>query len=201
MIKKLLKVVIWVPSAVVALFACINLYIGYSATKSAPALIRQELSSIKKNQVAFATIPKISFEIKTAFATQDARPLLIERYFSRYSSPMSGFGEYIVKLSDAKNVDPYLVVAIAQQESNLGKIMPKDCHNAWGWGIHSEGTLCFDTWEEGISTFITGLADKYHAYGLYTPEQIMTKYNATSPDGAWAKGVAQFLDELNTGDF
>jgi hypothetical protein len=29
----------------------------------------------------------------------------------------------------------------------------------------------------------------------------MTKYNATSPGGAWAKGVNQFLEELQTGSW
>lgn len=201
MLKKLFTVLIWVPSAVVLVFGSIQLFISYSRTKAAPALIRQEISSLKQNRVGFAGIPNLSFEIKTAFATQDARPILIERYFTRYNSPMAGYGEYIVNLADGKGVDPYLVIAIAQQESNLGKLMPPACHNAWGWGIHSAGTLCFDTWEEGISTFIIGLADKYHAYGLITPEEIMTKYNANSPEGAWAKGVSYFLEQLNSGNF
>lgn len=199
--KKLLKVIFWVPSAVAVLFVGTQTYFSYSQTKDAPKLIRQEISSIRKNQIAFAAVPRIALEIKTAFASQDARPILIEKYFQRYGSPMAGLGDYIVQTADAKGIDPYIIVAIAQQESNLGKIMPPDCHNAWGWGIHSAGTLCFDSWQEGISTFTTGLADKYQAYGLVTPEQIMTKYNPTSPDGAWAKGVNQFLDELNSGDF
>jgi hypothetical protein len=110
-------------------------------------------------------------------------------------------GDYIVKVSDRFEVDPYLIVAIAQQESNLGKIMPPNCHNAWGWGIHSAGTLCFDSWNEGINTFVSGLSEKYLAYGLHTPEEIMTKYNATSPNGAWAKGVNQFLEELQSGNW
>ena len=132
---------------------------------------------------------------------EDARPLLINKYLKSYNSPMAGLGEYIVKTADHFDVDPYLVVAIAQQESNLGKLMPPNCHNAWGWGIHSAGTLCFDSWNEGINTFISGLAENYLAYGLKTPEQIMTKYNATSPGGAWAKGVSQFLDELQHGEW
>lgn len=110
-------------------------------------------------------------------------------------------GDYIVKTADRFNVDPYLVVAIAQQESNLGKITPPSCYNAWGWGIHTASTLCFDSWQEGINTFTEGLSEKYLAYGLKTPEEIMTRYNATSPGGAWAKGVTQFLEELESGNF
>lgn len=164
-------------------------------------LVRQEIVSFKNQPVTFAAIPHVAFEIKTALAQEDARPLVIERYLSDHHSPMVGLGDYIVRTADHFNLDPYLVVAIAQQESNLGKIMPPDCHNAWGWGIHSAGTLCFDDWREGINTFISGLSTKYLAYGLHTPEEIMTKYNATSPNGAWAKGVSQFLEELRTGNW
>ena len=137
-------------------------------------------------------LPVINIQIES----QDARPIIIKNYLHRYSSPLEPFANYLVTAADKYNLDYRLLPAIAQQESNLGKLMPPDCHNAWGWGIHSAGTLCFDDWREGINTFISGLADKYLAYGLNTPEEIMTKYNATSPGGAWAKGINQFLSEL-----
>lgn len=183
------------------LFITIFLFTLYSSTRGEPGLIRQEISHFKDSPITFASLPKIALEIKAAFATQDARPLVIQKYMKHYGSPMESYARYIVDVADAHNVNPYLVVAIAQQESNLGKLMPPNCHNAWGWGIHTAGTLCFDNWEEGINTFISGLAESYLAYGLHTPEEIMTKYNSTSPDGAWAKGVSQFLADLNSGSW
>lgn len=197
--RTILKLSLYFPISILFLVSLIMAYPKISRTQHISGLIRQELTSFKTDGVTFAALPKAAFEIKTAIATEDARPILIERYLSHYNSPMAGLGDYIVKISDRFNLDPYLVVAIAQQESNLGKLMPPSCHNAWGWGIHSAGTLCFDTWEEGINTFVSGLSEKYLAYGLHTPEEIMTKYNATSPGGAWAKGVNQFLDELHSG--
>lgn len=199
--KSLYKVVLWFPAAIFTLLFTIHLYSGLNTTKGIKGLIRQEITDFKNQPITFAALPKVAFEIKTALAKEDARPLVINHYLEHYESPMAGMGDYIVKVSDRFELDPYLVVAIAQQESNLGKIMPPDCHNAWGWGIHSAGTLCFDSWNEGINTFVSGLAEKYLAYGLKTPEEIMTKYNATSPDGAWAKGVNQFLEELQTGSW
>ncbi len=196
-----LKVVLWFPLTIFTLVFTINLYSSLKTTKGIHGLIRQEISDLKNQPITFAAIPRVAFDIKTAYAKEDARPMLINRYLSHYKSPMAGMGDYIVKVSDRFDLDPYLVVAIAQQESNLGKITPPNCHNAWGWGIHSAGTLCFDSWNEGINTFVSGLSEKYLAYGLRTPEQIMTKYNATSPGGAWAKGVNQFLEELQTGDW
>jgi hypothetical protein len=199
--KSLLKVVLWLPIAVFTLFFALNTYHHLGNTKGIKGLIRQEISDFKNQPITFAALPKVSFEIKTALAKEDARPMLIDRYLKHYDSPMAGMGDYIVKVSDSVDLDPYLVVAIAQQESNLGKLMPPNCHNAWGWGIHSAGTLCFDSWNEGINTFVSGLADKYLAYGLHTPEEIMTKYNASSPGGAWANGVNQFLEELQMGNW
>lgn len=199
--KSLLKVVLWFPITVLMLVFSINIYSQFSTTQGIKGLVRQEISDFKNQPITFAALPKVAFEIKTALAKEDARPMLIDRYLSHYNSPMAGMGDYIVKVSDRFELDPYLVVAIAQQESNLGKLMPPNCHNAWGWGIHSAGTLCFDSWNEGINTFVSGLAEKYLAYGLHTPEEIMTKYNATSPGGAWAKGVNQFLEELQTGSW
>jgi len=199
--KSLLKVVLWFPITILSLGFTITTYSKISSTRGMNGLIRQELADFKNQPVTFAALPKVAFEIKTALAKEDARPMLINRYLEHYNSPMAGMGDYIVKISDRFEVNPYLIVAIAQQESNLGKLMPPDCHNAWGWGIHTAGTLCFDSWNEGINTFISGLAEKYLAYGLHTPEEIMTKYNATSPDGAWAKGVNQFLEELESGSW
>ena len=199
--KSLFKVILWFPITVLTLVLTISTYSRISSTRGMGGLIRQELSDFKNQPVTFAALPKVAFEIKTALAKEDARPMLINRYLDHYHSPMAGMGDYIVKISDRFEIDPYLIVAIAQQESNLGKLMPDNCHNAWGWGIHSAGTLCFDSWNEGINTFISGLAEKYVAYGLRTPEEIMTKYNATSPGGSWAKGVNQFLEELQSGSW
>lgn len=199
--KSLLKVVLWLPATLLTLVFTLNIYSHLDNTRGIKGLVRQEIESFKSQPITFAALPKVAFEIKTALAKEDARPTLINRYLEHYNSPMAGMGDYIVKTSDTFGLDPYLVVAIAQQESNLGKLMPPDCHNAWGWGIHSAGTLCFKSWNEGINTFVKGLSEKYLAYGLRTPEQIMTRYNATSPGGAWAKGVNQFLAELQTGSW
>ncbi len=199
--QSFLKVILWFPLTILSLVFTISLYSRSANTRGMGGLIRQEIADFKNQPITFAALPKVAFEIKTALATEDARPIVINKYFSRYASPMAGMGDYIVKVSDRFELDPYLVVAIAQQESNLGKLMPPNCHNAWGWGIHSEGTLCFDSWNEGINTFVSGLSEKYLAYGLRTPEQIMTRYNSTSPGGAWAKGVNQFLEDLQTGSW
>jgi len=135
----------------------------------------------------------------------DDYPLIINNYLAKYQSPMTGMGEFIVakaeELGNRLPVDPtylaFLTIAVGQNESNLGKKMPPNCFNAWGYGIHSSGTLCFKNWEEGITKFMTGVAENYITKrGLDTPEEMMTMYTPHSPNGAWAKGVKQFMEDL-----
>lgn len=154
-----------------------------------------------KNAImAYAALPASVSEVRTQITTTDARPTAIEAYLKAYNSPLIGLAEYIVKTSDKHHLDPYLIVAIAQQESNLCKIIPNDSYNCWGWGIHSEGTLKFTSYQQAIQTVIRGLKENYFNKGYDSPEEIMAKYTPQS-NGSWAMGVNQFLAELQTGNF
>ena len=92
-------------------------------------------------------------------------------------------------------MDFRLLVAIAQQESNLCKKIPEGTHNCWGWGIHSKGTLGFDSYPEAIETVSQGIRRDYLNKGYTTPEEIMKKYTPSSP-GTWAFGVNKFLGQM-----
>ena len=86
--------------------------------------------------------------------------------------------------------------AIAFQESTLGKKMPKNSHNAWGWAIYT-GTNSgakFHDWKFAIETVAKGLKTDYIDRGLNTPEAIMTRY--TDSDGSWAFGVNFAIEEM-----
>lgn len=137
-------------------------------------------------------LPAVSDEIGAA----DSRPELIRQYLEHYKSPMVPYSDLIVQISDKYKLDYRLLTAIAQQESNLCKIIPPDTYNCWGWGIHSQGTLGFDSFQEGIEIVSKGLRANYLDKGLNTVPEIMSKYNSTSPGGAWAKGVSQFMTEM-----
>jgi hypothetical protein len=201
--KRILLLFAWIPTTLVTLFLSLQTYIHLSEIKDLQYLIKAEANSFSKASspfFAYAAIPRATEDIKTAILTGDARPVMINLYLDTFNSPMAGYGELILKTAEEYNVDPYLFVAIAQQESNLGKKMPDNCHNAWGYGMHSRGTLCFLSWEEGIDKVMKGLSENFLDKGLQTPEEIMQYYTPLS-NGSWASGVNQFIEELHTGNF
>lgn len=144
----------------------------------------------------YASLPSEFPKVSDAFESKDARSELIKQYLIKYNSPLIGLEEFMVTKADEFEMDYRLIPAIAQQESNLCKVIPPNTYNCWGWGIHSRGTLGFNSYEEAISTVMNGLKNEYINKGLTTPDTIWKKYTPSSPDGAWAKGVNQFMNEM-----
>jgi len=102
----------------------------------------------------------------------------------------------LVETADLYGIDWKLLTAIAMKESGLCKIIPEESYNCWGWGIHSAGTLRFDSFEEGIDTVSRGIRENYVDIGLVTIEEIMSKWIPHSPNGAWAEGVRLYMAEM-----
>lgn len=125
----------------------------------------------------------------------DARPILLREYLVKYKSPLADYADVIFELSQKYGIDYRLIVAIAQQESNLCKKMPPNCYNCWGYGIHSRGTMCFESYQVALESYAAYLKREYFDKGYKTVEEIMEKY-APHSDGSWAFGVNQFLDDI-----
>lgn len=138
--------------------------------------------------------------VETQIVGEDARPLIIKRYLEKYKSPLAPYSNLIFELSETYGFEYYWIVAIAQQESNLCKKIPENSHNCWGYGIHKNGTLRFDSYELALRSYAEYLKRQYFDKGLNTPELIMKKYTPSS-NGSWAFGVKQFIRQLETGDF
>lgn len=139
-----------------------------------------------------AQLPAVSGEI----GVDDARTEIVRQYLKSYNSPLLPFVNELIQAADKYNLDYRLLPAIAQQESNLCKIIPPESYNCWGWGIHSAGSLGFDSFNEGIETVAKGLKQNYIDKGYITVTEIMSKYNPISPGGAWGKGVEQFMSAM-----
>ncbi len=133
--------------------------------------------------------------VSQAIEAVDAREEIVRQYLLKYNSPLTEHAADILAAADKYELDFRLITAIAQQESNLCKIIPEGTYNCWGWGIHSQGTLGFTSFAEGIEAVSKGLRNEYINKGYLTIEQIMSKYTPMS-DGTWARGVNQFMTEM-----
>lgn len=161
------------------------------ASRELPTSLNRPVSGVK----VFASLPSSFPSISGQAEIGDARPEIIRQYLSEYNSPLEPYAETIITAADKYELDYRLLTAIAQQESNLCKKIPAGSYNCWGWGVHSEGTLKFDSYSEAIWMVSKGLKEEYVNKGYVTPEEIMAKYTPLSP-GSWAFGVEKFMTQL-----
>lgn len=143
----------------------------------------------------YASLPNKTSSVSAEIGASDARPEIVKKYLDSYNSPLSPFADFIVQTSDKYSLDFRLTTAIAQQESNLCKIIPPGSYNCWGWGITSVGTLGFNSYQQGIDEVSQGLREEYLNKGYTTVEDIMSKYTPQS-NGSWAAGVNEFMSEM-----
>lgn len=133
----------------------------------------------------------------------DARAIILQQFFERYKSPLAqegGFAQVLVDIADKHGLDFRLLPAIAMKESGLCRVIPVDSYNCLGLGVHSRGTWTFDSYEENFRAAASILKRNYVDQGLITPEEIMSKYTPSSPNGEWARGVNQFMSEMRYND-
>lgn len=157
--------------------------------------IRQQVVYPKSGARVFASLPTDLPAISGDVVSADARAELVRQYLEAYGSPLEPYSKLIVDTADKYQLDYRLLTAIAQQESNLCKIIPPGSYNCWGWGIHSAGTLGFTSFEEGIEIVSRGLREEYLNKGFTSIEEIMSKYTPLSK-GSWAYGVNKFMSEM-----
>ncbi len=156
-----------------------------------PTYVRPYESGVK----VFASLPANFPSVSGYVNVGDARIELVRQYLASYKSPLEPYASLLVAAADKYGLDFRLTTAIAQQESNLCKLIPPGSNNCWGWGIHSEGTLGFSSFAEGIEEVSRGLREEYLNKGYQTVEEIMSKYTPLSP-GSWAIGVNKFMSEM-----
>jgi hypothetical protein len=150
-------------------------------------------------QVLSSTDENILFpNLFGTFGITDARVYIIRNYLKKYSSPLEPFAQTLINASDKYALDYRLLVAIAQQESNLCKKIPEGSHNCWGFGIYEDKVTRFDNYPQAIEIVAKTLKTNYVDRGLDSPEEIMAKYTPPSLEkgGPWAKSVNLFMTDL-----
>lgn len=193
--KRLGSTFLWFSITNLTLFLSLSFYFNLASQTNnsfRPTMIENTTNTITSHAILPQVLGSFTYKVKA----NDAIPEIIKNYLQKYDSPLLPYSNYLVKTARDHGLDPRLLVAIAQQESNLCKKIPKDTHNCWGWGIHTQGTLGFSNYKEAINIVSKGLSQNYLGKGLITPNEIMAIYTPKS-DGSWARGVQQFLDEMN----
>lgn len=146
----------------------------------------------------YQALPQTQSEITDTIQVQDGRVKIVEDFFSDYNSNLKPHAQTFIDVADKHHIDYRLLPAIAMQESNGGKKMPKDSFNPFGFGIYGSKILKFESFDEAIEVVGESLRVDYIDQGLKTPFEIMSKYTppSLSKGNAWAKGVSSFMEEL-----
>lgn len=156
-------------------------------TEQIPANTTTRVLAAADNQ----EFPSVSSNIVLA----DGRSQILKNYLVKVDSELAPYTDLLVSTADKYGLDYRLLTAIAIKESGACRIIPPGGHNCWGWGIHSAGTLGFDSYEEAIETVSKGLKEKYIDQGYITPDQIMKKY-AHKDSTTWGPDVAAYMAAL-----
>ena len=170
---------------------------SFKSNTTAKEVLRNEnlLVSPQSGIKVYASLPIKFPSVSEEITSSDARPEILRQYMESYGSPLAPFSNLIVQTADKYSLDFRLITAIAQQESNICKIIPPGSYNCWGWGIHKNGSLGFKSFDEGIEEVSNGLRTDYLNKGYNTIEEIMEKYTPQS-EGSWAQGVNEFMTEM-----
>lgn len=194
----------------VTLLANINLVVAWFAASTVALvfafIFSLYLSSVKilsfsangQNFKAYAALPRSEAFISDDIGYIDGRAKIIEDFFKAYKSPLADYGSHFIQVADKYQLDWKLLPSIAMQESNGGKKVINNSFNPFGYGIYGALVIRFNSWDEAIERVGRALREDYLNKGLKTPFEIMTKYTPPSleKDGAWAKGVSSFMEEL-----
>lgn len=183
--------------------APLTIFISFLSLLSISANTTSHNFSLQKNLLdaprfgaqVYAALPNQQAIVSGGAIAEDARAEIVRQYLEKYNSPLEPYSQLLVAASDEYGLDWRLLVAIAQQESNLCKKVPDGTFNCWGWGVHSRGTLGFSDYPTAIETVAKGIKEDYLDKGYDTVDEMMTKYTPLS-SGSWAFGVNQFMSEM-----
>lgn len=149
--------------------------------------------SVRNDQYITAAAPLVLGAIESEVKLTDSRADTLRHFFRKHNSPLYDYADIFVSEADAQGLDYRLLPAIAMQESNLGRKMPENSFNPFGWGITGQKVLRFTSYEEAIKTVAKGIREQYvDRRGLKTASEIMRVYTPAST-GTWAYAVNYFM--------
>lgn len=179
-----------------ALFSTSLSLIAISNSKiSKNSLLENRSTNSRASAQVYASFPEEFPSISTKILPGDARAEIIKNFTQKYRSPLSEYAEKIIEEADKNGIDWRLITAIAMKESGLCRNIPNESFNCWGWGIHSQGVLKFDSYAQGIEVVSRGLRKDYIEKGYVTVDEIMEKY-AHPSSTTWAQDVLYYMQQI-----
>ncbi len=139
--------------------------------------------------------------VESNLETQDGRAEIVANFLERGGSPLKPYDHYgkiLVDLADKYSLDFRFLPAIMMQESQLCKRIPEGSYNCLGFGIHSKGTLGFESYEAGFERAARELRANYVEQGRIQVSEIARKYTASVDK--WTDAVNQFMAEMEYDD-
>lgn len=193
--KRVLLVIFFFGLTPLVIGTCF-IFLYYKPTEK---VLSSTISPVSNVNRLYGALPPSGGEINAQIKVEDARCLLIRNYLKKYSSPLLPYYSLICESSLKYGLDYRLLVAIAQQESNLCKNSNPEWHNCWGWGIHSKGILTFSSYDEAIEKVAKGIKENYCDKGFCDDPCLMMKKYTPKSNGSWCFGVKQFMEEIEQG--
>lgn len=188
--RKLFTVMTFAAIAPLSLICIASAIVLYPTISTPQDIARQpSLSNL------FRAFQKGGGEVQGAATVDNARIPILQKFFTKYNSPLVDYVSYIVQTADKYGIDYRLIPAISMQESTGCKFIPENSYNCWGWGIYGDKVTRFPNYPEAIETVSRGLKNNYIDKGLTSPEEIMKRYTPPSK-GSWAEGVHFFFEQL-----
>jgi hypothetical protein len=129
----------------------------------------------------------------------DYRAIVLDSYFSRYNSPLTGYGQVFVDNCNKYNA-PYdctTLPAIAFVETKLCTLAASEREkNCWGFGGSPPNRMIFKSYNDAIDLITKRLVNGYGP--SYMTDPVSMQYVYCGPNcHSWGRGVQQQRDVIN----
>jgi hypothetical protein len=191
--------IVWFGFSIFIIYAALFIFPNLTRLDGLNFLVSRSSKNVYNDQIIVPGESKRHSLVLAAVKASDGRVAVVDKFLSKYGSPMTGHGKDFVAAADYYGLDWRLLPAIAFQESNLGKKIPKNSYNPFGWAMYTSKDygVHFQDWSEAIFTVSAGIKKNYFDHGFTTPETIAVKYTKNA-NPSWVFAVKSAMQELSS---
>lgn len=134
-----------------------------------------------------------------SFKSVSYRGVVLDKFFSLYNSPLSGYGNEFVIACDKYGApkDCTTLAAIAFVETKLcTRDLSDQQKNCWGWGGSPPNRIIFPDYSTAIDTITRGLMNGYGYDRMADPKLMQFRYCGAHCSN-WGNGVQIMRGQIN----